>query len=212
MYNLIDHNPFQNLTPTHGHPMSPLFIEGGVLAANLTPSRLDSQIWIDAILGVSHDAEQSKLLTIHFEQQYAYLMANEYDLMGLTDEDDAKLVEFAHGFLTVWQFAEAKWQEIVPINDGTLRMLQALITTQMLAIDEASTQAQMREAGIMHPPTWQHMKGQLPVMINEVAMAADSYMLGEKSQSVNPYKDVGRNDACPCGSGAKFKKCCGNNS
>ena len=26
--------------------------------------------------------------------------------------------------------------------------------------------------------------------------------------AVNPYKDVGRNDPCPCGSGKKFKKCC----
>lgn len=24
----------------------------------------------------------------------------------------------------------------------------------------------------------------------------------------NPLREVGRNDACPCGSGAKFKKCC----
>ncbi len=26
---------------------------------------------------------------------------------------------------------------------------------------------------------------------------------------VNPYRHVGRNDPCPCGSGKKFKKCCG---
>jgi uncharacterized protein YecA (UPF0149 family) len=26
---------------------------------------------------------------------------------------------------------------------------------------------------------------------------------------VNPYRDVGRNDPCPCGSGRKFKKCHG---
>ena len=26
--------------------------------------------------------------------------------------------------------------------------------------------------------------------------------------AVNPYRDVGRNDPCPCGSGKKFKKCC----
>jgi uncharacterized protein YecA (UPF0149 family) len=25
---------------------------------------------------------------------------------------------------------------------------------------------------------------------------------------VNPIRDVGRNDPCPCGSGRKFKKCC----
>ena len=24
----------------------------------------------------------------------------------------------------------------------------------------------------------------------------------------NPFRDVGRNDPCPCGSGNKFKKCC----
>jgi hypothetical protein len=24
----------------------------------------------------------------------------------------------------------------------------------------------------------------------------------------NPFKDVGRNDPCPCGSGKKYKKCC----
>ena len=26
--------------------------------------------------------------------------------------------------------------------------------------------------------------------------------------TVNPYRDVGRNDPCPCGSGKKYKKCC----
>jgi hypothetical protein len=29
-----------------------------------------------------------------------------------------------------------------------------------------------------------------------------------RQPAVNPYKDVGRNDPCPCGSGKKFKKCC----
>lgn len=27
-------------------------------------------------------------------------------------------------------------------------------------------------------------------------------------QAVNPLRDVGRNDPCPCGSGKKYKKCC----
>jgi uncharacterized protein YecA (UPF0149 family) len=26
--------------------------------------------------------------------------------------------------------------------------------------------------------------------------------------AVNPFKGVGRNDPCPCGSGKKFKACC----
>ena len=32
---------------------------------------------------------------------------------------------------------------------------------------------------------------------------------GEVEQPyVNPFRDVGRNDECPCGSGKKYKKCC----
>ena len=32
---------------------------------------------------------------------------------------------------------------------------------------------------------------------------------GARSQRLqNPFKGVGRNDPCPCGSGKKFKKCC----
>lgn len=30
----------------------------------------------------------------------------------------------------------------------------------------------------------------------------------EHTPAVNPYRDVGRNSPCPCGSGLKFKKCC----
>ena len=35
-------------------------------------------------------------------------------------------------------------------------------------------------------------------------------MLQETSEPYeNPYRSIGRNDPCPCGSGKKFKKCCG---
>lgn len=35
--------------------------------------------------------------------------------------------------------------------------------------------------------------------------------LGEKPQPIKKEKKVGRNDPCPCGSGKKYKKCCGAN-
>ena len=31
---------------------------------------------------------------------------------------------------------------------------------------------------------------------------------GRSQRLENPFKGIGRNDACPCGSGKKFKKCC----
>jgi SEC-C motif len=47
----------------------------------------------------------------------------------------------------------------------------------------------------------------------EVAAAGDATIEEEQRWSpsgpaVNPFKSVGRNDPCPCGSGKKFKKCC----
>jgi len=34
-------------------------------------------------------------------------------------------------------------------------------------------------------------------------------MIGEVGQGEGNVDKVGRNDPCPCGSGKKFKKCCG---
>jgi uncharacterized protein len=38
--------------------------------------------------------------------------------------------------------------------------------------------------------------------------ATQSHGLGLAESAVNPFRDVGRNDPCPCGSGKEFKKCC----
>ena len=38
-------------------------------------------------------------------------------------------------------------------------------------------------------------------------MAQIRAMMAAKKQKVREYK-IGRNDACPCGSGKKYKKCC----
>lgn len=50
---------------------------------------------------------------------------------------------------------------------------------------------------------------------DEPAQFSDSEEAEEKSEKimpiVNAQKNVGRNDPCPCGSGKKYKKCCGKN-
>jgi hypothetical protein len=37
---------------------------------------------------------------------------------------------------------------------------------------------------------------------------AEAGPLGQFRPHVNPFRDIGRNDPCPCGSGKKYKKCC----
>lgn len=39
----------------------------------------------------------------------------------------------------------------------------------------------------------------------------DHLINGVQEPYINPFAGIGRNDPCPCGSGKKYKKCCGKN-
>jgi uncharacterized protein len=191
---------------------SPAFIEGVVLAANLATKPLDPETWLSSVFG--DQAETLKtLITDQINAQYHELKLNEYGLLSMLDQQDSgfdeALAGFAEGFMTLWPTIEPSWQEVAT-SDGSIRMLQALLTTLMLAIDEEQTHEQMKQTGFTDLPKLENMVKQLDLMIHEVALAADEAMIGAKAQNVNPYKDIGRNEICPCGSGKKFKHCCGN--
>ncbi|MGF1773779.1 YecA family protein [Vibrio wakamikoensis] len=186
---------------------SSAFIEGAILAANFAAEPLKPEAWLSSVIG-DFTSEQETWVVEHLHAQYALLKTNQYALLALLDDNQEQAADFAEGFMTVWPVVETQWQGKT-LSDGTERMLQALLTTLMLAMDEEQTHAQMREAGFEQLPTYADLAPQLDAMVNEVAMAADEMMVGHQSQTVNPFKGVGRNDACPCGSGNKFKKCCG---
>jgi uncharacterized protein len=190
--------------PAQWQGESALFVEGAILAANLATKPTDPESWLETLQGPSADIKD--LVTERIHSQYALLKANAYDLGDVASHPD-KLADFSEGFMVVWPLIEEQWQD-KPMSDGTLRMLQALLTTFMLAIDEEQTHLQMKQAGFDSLPQLKDFLPQLNTMISEVAMAADELMVGHQSQSVNPYKNVGRNDPCPCGSGKKFKQCC----
>ncbi|HCG5921810.1 TPA: SEC-C domain-containing protein [Vibrio parahaemolyticus] len=186
---------------------SSLFIEGAVLAANLTTKPLAPEAWLEPLFGEGFKSIQPAVEE-QIHKQHNRILRNEYSALELTENAPEQLADFAEGFMSVWPLIEEQWQE-VELNDGLQRMLQALLTTMMLAIDEESTQQHMRDAGIETPPALIDLVEQLDLMLVEVALGADELMVGNKSQSLNPFKDVGRNDPCPCESGKKFKQCCG---
>ncbi|OEF07253.1 SEC-C metal-binding domain-containing protein [Vibrio crassostreae] len=192
--------------------ITPQFMEGAILASNLATKPLDPEEWL-AIVAPEAGKELVTTVTEQINRQHNLIQRNEYLLTDVLVEGDfnEQFADFSEGFMMVWPTVEEQWQSVT-VADGTLRMLQALLTTLMLAIDEEQTQQQMIAAGLTNPPSLADLVGQVDLMISEVAMAADEAMLGNKSQSVNPFKDIGRNDLCPCESGKKFKQCCGKSS
>lgn len=195
-------------------PLSAAFWEGVILAANISPKPLVPDIWIKPFVD-DVTPELQKALVSRFEVQYAHLMASDYDLFGLSgiqshdDSPSERLTQIAEGFMSTWPLVEGGWNEAGHLPDGSVRMLQALLTTFMLIIDEEQTTQQMKDAGMIELPSLCAMQPQLNLMLNEVAHTANELMQGHQSQRVNPYKNVGRNDPCPCQSGHKFKLCCG---
>ena len=188
---------------------SAMFVEGITLAANMATKPLAPESWLGSVFAEQAEAARQSI-EAHIHQQYNYLQRGEYSLLALLESEAQReqLADFAEGFMTLWPTVEQQWLE-TNAGDGTLRMLQAMLTTFMLAIDEDQTRSQMQASGIETPPTLNDFIDQIDLMIAEVAQAADEAMTGAKSQSVNPYKNIGRNDECPCGSGKKFKQCCG---
>ena len=185
---------------------SPLFLEGAILASNFATQPLEPSVWLEPLVGEKVNTIEP-LVVEQINQQYHLLKRSEYSALALLDTRE-QWADYAQGFMNVWPIVEEHWVEH-QIGDGSLRMLQALLTTFMLAIDEEQTQQQMKESGFEIPPSLSDFAEQLDLMITEVALMADELMLGAKTQSVNPFKNVGRNDTCPCDSGKKFKQCCG---
>lgn len=202
---------YQLLTlPDTDFPLSSVYLEGAIFASNLATKPLDPEVWLQPLLG----EELNTVKTVVVEQinkQHNLLQRSEFELTQLLSEGDFSdnLADFAEGFMNVWPVIETQWEE-ANIGEGSMRMLQAFLTTLMLAIDEEQTQQQMKEAGFDQVPSLADFTDQLDVMVVEVALAADEAMLGNKSQMVNPFKGIGRNDPCPCNSGKKFKQCCSN--
>ncbi len=127
---------------------SPMFIEGVTLAANMATKPLQPEAWLEQVFGDNAN-ELNQLVVGQINHQYSYLKRNEYSLLDLAagDTQAQQLADFAEGFMALWVTIEPQWLE-TNISDGTLRMLQAMLTTFMLAIDEEQTQVQMKQAGI----------------------------------------------------------------
>jgi uncharacterized protein len=55
---------------------------------------------------------------------------------------------------------------------------------------------------------WERMVDDAEVGDEPEVLGLDDPPVGDGTPYLNPLRDVGRNDPCPCGSGKKYKKCC----
>lgn len=127
---------------------------------------------------------------------------------------DAPLSRWARGFLTGHTYLEEIWNEFTPdeVDEelGSTLMVLTFFASQTLA------KAYHKEG--KGKTSLEHL-AETVVMIFPDAMIEYAHLgrsifqarreAGDLGQAPSDRPMVGRNDPCPCGSGKKFKKCCG---
>jgi preprotein translocase subunit SecA len=100
---------------------------------------------------------------------------------------------------------------LVEYKREAYRLFQQLLTTlnqrvsHMIFKVQISKQEAEKELRRMQPLAQ-------PVQLSGPEKEAGESQIANRKSQVDPmYKDVGRNDLCPCGSGKKYKKCHGAN-
>jgi len=141
--------------------------------------------------------------------------------IGLTPKfkPNKALLDFSKGYLEAFDWLYEVWKSFLPEDDDNnqeaIRTLSVLNFILTRFIDEPAMAEQEPELYQQLPDT----KGcfeTLEMLVSGVGMlgqdlATDALLedqLIDEEPVANPFRNVGRNDQCPCGSGKKFKKCC----
>jgi uncharacterized protein len=111
------------------------------------------------------------------------------------------------GFATAMTLRPESWGEIIQSGDeGAGAALTGMITLADIARDESDLEREAIDALTEDAPTL------IPVWVDALyAWRSRTYPEAPASSNTLPPAKIGRNDPCPCGSGKKYKKCCGLN-
>jgi uncharacterized protein len=122
-------------------------------------------------------------------------------------DDNAPIAQLSRGFVQGHQWLEESWDPYVPeeLDDDVGAMLMTLSFFSSRAIAEAFC-TEAKEPNLTRLAST--LRRVFPRAMAEYAGLGESIQQAINEANVQAAK-VGRNDPCPCGSGRKYKKCCG---
>jgi len=136
------------------------------------------------------------------------------DLLDLKATEASELIERAHAADAVDTMVCGNWETVrKELGVEGLGLVPKDLATRKTCLFPPETQAKMEAAFdwlFRRPiPPSDHWEG--PDDLDDVdALPADaSVLLGAPVAHLQQARKAGRNDPCPCGSGKKYKKCCG---
>jgi uncharacterized protein len=123
-----------------------------------------------------------------------------------TRHDDILWELWIDGFERAMQLRPQSWVKIAEGDEEARTALAGLITLAEISRDDSS----LAEAEI-HDLT-EEAPDLIPRWVEGLhAWRIGQHLAGQSEMPTPSFGKVGRNDPCPCGSGKKYKKCCGLN-
>jgi uncharacterized protein len=135
-----------------------------------------------------------------------------YEPLFLIDDRDNEVVWelWIAGFEQAVKLRPDAWQKLLTADPETAQALSGLLT--LADVNRHDPRFTHEELDVLSAAAPEQI-GPWVVALNEWRLANYAPQIVETPQSLfaNPASKIGRNDPCPCGSGKKYKKCCGLN-
>jgi len=201
-----------------GEAMTLDAMQGFLCAVISSPDMVSPGDWIAEAIGEPNfespaQAEETMALLMKFYNSIAGALANEeeFDLIlyGLEENpDELDYAAWCDGYVFGSQIGETDWFEAAGeyAEDLSEKMEVFFLLNGAL-----------KEEALEHKEPWLTPKEEEKAMAEAEelfpSVIGDIYRFMQSLKSSEPVRreapKVGRNDPCPCGSGKKFKQCCG---
>ena len=211
------------LSALPGEPMLASTLDGFVAGLLVCPTLVMPSEWLPEVWSTDaaidpapvFETEQqakyvTKLIMAHYNAVARALLAGRgrYEVVYDVDtrNDDTLWEIWIEGFARAMALRPSSWDSIAAADRGTraaLAGLQALI--EIADGTTSRAKPEIDELTKMAPDL-------IPSWLDDLHAWRVAQPSATPAKSIRPESSkVGRNEACPCGSGRKYKKCCGAN-
>lgn len=189
-------------------------LDGFLTALAIGPNTLPPSRWLPVIWGgemawaTKEQAERISTLIFRHANAVLYFLREEPDtfepLLYESMQDGEKtfiIDEWCAGFVQGMALDEPAWQPLLDTEDGEEMLYPIMLHGTEAGWDELEKNPEI--AG---------RTADYAALLGDSIMAIQAWWLPQRKAASTIRREeakVGRNDLCPCGSGRKFKKCCG---
>jgi len=189
-------------------------LDGFLTALAVGPNTLPPARWMPLVWGGdvvwSSPQQMERVTTLIFRHANDILFYLRDDpetfepLLYEREEEGRKVPvidEWCIGFVKGMALDEPGWQSLMDLEEGEEMLYPILLYGTEAGWDELEKNPRIAARG-----------EEFAAMLGESVMAIMAWSLPQRKEKSTLRREepkVGRNDLCPCGSGKKFKKCCG---